>query len=230
MQWVKAERGKRLDHVSRAQTAPWRPGHACASGPPCLRDMGILRNIDEGQPMVARTGLSRFRLLDQRVRSPIHEGTRDARPAWRGPSVGRAANLCLAEEPVATNASFSGTPHQRKFLRFSFTRGMTPKRRIKPPGCRPVQGTRADVDDADAGREPCANSRGTLALSHRMARLLWLCETPSALRRLDQWIRRRLRSIAWKTMEAGTNPLRAAVAWSPIWRLKPPEAPTVPGG
>jgi len=45
----------------------------------------------------AALALSRFRLLDQRVGSAIHEGTRDARRVWRGPSVGRAANLCLGD-------------------------------------------------------------------------------------------------------------------------------------
>jgi len=46
-------------------------------------------------PSSAGCELSRFLLVDQRVGCAIHEGTRDARRVWRGPSVGRAANLCL---------------------------------------------------------------------------------------------------------------------------------------
>jgi RNA-directed DNA polymerase len=32
-----------------------------------------------------------------------------------------------------------------------------------------------------------------------------LCQTPSVLRELDQWIRRRLRAIVWKQWKRGRN-------------------------
>ena len=57
-----------------------------ASRPNALRRIWTYRFTLDGKRR--KLGLSRFRLLDQRVGSAIHQGTRDARRMWRGPSVG----------------------------------------------------------------------------------------------------------------------------------------------
>jgi hypothetical protein len=52
-----------------------------------------------------------FARIDRRngADEAIHEGIRDARRVWRGPSVGRAANLCLVVSssfPIAAQGLF----------------------------------------------------------------------------------------------------------------------------
>lgn len=94
-------------------------------------------------------------------------------------------------------------PVQRKFLGFSFTNGKEPKRRIAPQS---LARFKAKV------RELTRRTRGaSLAqIIEELSRYLigWrgyfgFCETPSVLRALDKWIRRRLRVIAWKQWKRG---------------------------
>jgi RNA-directed DNA polymerase len=94
-------------------------------------------------------------------------------------------------------------PSRRKFLGFSFTAGKEPRRRIAPQALARFK---------SRVRELTRRTRGaSLAQSiEDLSRYLvgWrgyfgFCETPSALRRLDQWIRRRLRAIVWKQWKRG---------------------------
>jgi RNA-directed DNA polymerase len=78
-------------------------------------------------------------------------------------------------------------------------------------------------------------------LSHRWRAYFGFCETPSVLRDLDQWIRRRLRAIAWKQWRRGRTrfaelrrcgvgrDLAAQTAGSPHgpWRLSNSPALTI---
>jgi len=94
-------------------------------------------------------------------------------------------------------------PGERKFLGFSFTFGNQPKRRIAPQALERFKlKVRALTR---AGRN--------LDLPHVVNRLrLFLtgwrgyfgfCETPSVLRKLDAWIRRRLRLVLWRQWKRG---------------------------
>ena len=94
-------------------------------------------------------------------------------------------------------------PSQRKFLGFSFTGGATPKRRIAPQALARFK---------ERVRETTRRTRGASLekIVKDLSRYLigWrgyfgFCETPSVLRALDQWIRRRLRSIVWKQWKRG---------------------------
>jgi RNA-directed DNA polymerase len=87
---------------------------------------------------------------------------------------------------------------ERTFLGFSFTHGQRPKRRLAD---RTVDRFKARV------RELTRRVRGVSL--HQMVEELaaylrgWrayfgFCETPTILRRLDKWIRRRLRAVVWK--------------------------------
>jgi RNA-directed DNA polymerase len=96
-------------------------------------------------------------------------------------------------------------PYERKFLGMSFTSGKEPKRRIAP---------QALIRFKSRVRELTRRTRGaTLAkIIEELSRYLigWrgyfgLCQTPSVLRELDRWVRRRLRCIAWKQWKRGTN-------------------------
>jgi RNA-directed DNA polymerase len=92
-------------------------------------------------------------------------------------------------------------PSVRKFLGFSFTSGREPRRRIAA-----IARFKARV------RELTRRTRGrSLAqISKELSTYLvgWrgyfgFCQTPSVLRALDEWIRRRLRAIAWKQWKRG---------------------------
>ena len=87
---------------------------------------------------------------------------------------------------------------ERTFLGFSFTHGQRPKRRLAD---RTVDRFKARV------RELTRRVRGVslhLMVEELAAYLRgWrgyfgFCETPTILRRLDKWIRRRLRAVVWK--------------------------------
>jgi RNA-directed DNA polymerase len=94
-------------------------------------------------------------------------------------------------------------PSRRKFLGFSFTAGKVPRRRIAPQALARFK---------SRVRERTRRTRGaSLArIVEELSRYLvgWrgyfgFCETMSVLRRLDQWVRRRLRAIAWKQWKRG---------------------------
>jgi RNA-directed DNA polymerase len=94
-------------------------------------------------------------------------------------------------------------PSGRKFLGFSFTVGSYPRRRIAPETL---------VRFKQRVRETTRRTRGCSLeqIITELARYLngWrgyfgFCETPSVLRDLDRWVRRRLRAIAWKQWKRG---------------------------
>ncbi|MEK1932588.1 MAG: group II intron maturase-specific domain-containing protein [Pararhizobium sp.] len=94
-------------------------------------------------------------------------------------------------------------PFARKVLGFSFTNHGKPRRRIAPQALtrfkrRVVERTRRTT------------GRSLEQIVKELSRYLrgWrgyfgFCETPSILRRLDEWIRRRLRAIVWKQWKRG---------------------------
>lgn len=93
-------------------------------------------------------------------------------------------------------------PSQRKFLGFSFTSG-TPRRRIAPQALARFKSRVRELTRRTRG----ASLKQIIA---EVSRYLvgWrgyfgICETPSVLRGLDQWVRRRLRCIAWKQWKRG---------------------------
>ena len=94
-------------------------------------------------------------------------------------------------------------PSRRKFLGFRFTAGKEPRRRIAPQALTRFK---------SRVREQTRRTRGaSLArIVEELSRYLvgWrgyfgFCQTPSVLRSLDQWVRRRLRCIAWKQWKRG---------------------------
>ena len=96
-------------------------------------------------------------------------------------------------------------PVDRKFLGFSFTGGQQPRRRIAP---------KAIVRFKERVRELTSRTRG-VSLERMVEELSaylrgWrsyfgFCETPSVLHDLDQWLRRRLRSVLWKHWKRGST-------------------------
>ena len=98
-------------------------------------------------------------------------------------------------------------PEHRKVLGFSFKIGPMPKRRIAPAAL-----VRFKERVRDLTRRDCGNSLDTITKSLARYLIGWrgyfgFSELPSELRRLDKWIRRRLRAIAW---EAWTQAVQRA--------------------
>jgi RNA-directed DNA polymerase len=104
---------------------------------------------------------------------------------------------------VNESKSAVARPKDRKFLGFSFTGGESVKRRIAPQAVLRFKGRIREL------------TRRTRGISiERMIRELrrymigWLgyfgfCETPSVLRELESWTRRRLRCFLWKQWKRG---------------------------
>ena len=104
---------------------------------------------------------------------------------------------------VNESKSAVAEPRERKFLGFSFTNSASPKRLIAP---------KAGKRFKERGRELTGRTRGIS--SQRMAQELtlylrgWIgyfgkCQVPSQLRSLEEWMRRRLRSVIWTQWQHG---------------------------
>jgi RNA-directed DNA polymerase len=95
-------------------------------------------------------------------------------------------------------------PWERKFLGFRFTANREPKRRIAPKAVLRFQ---------EKVRELTRRTGGVKVerMAEELGRYLrgWLgyfgqCQTPSVLRGLEEWTRRRLRSAIWKQWKRGS--------------------------
>jgi RNA-directed DNA polymerase len=94
-------------------------------------------------------------------------------------------------------------PWERKFLGFSFTNGREPKRRIAPEA---INRFKRRVRELTRRTQGVSLEQMVEKLSQYLTG--WLgyfgfCETPSVLRRLESWIRRRLRCFVWKQWKRG---------------------------
>jgi RNA-directed DNA polymerase len=99
---------------------------------------------------------------------------------------------------VNQQKSAVGLGATRRFLGFSFTASREPKRRIAPAALRRCKRRIRSVTRRTRG-VPIGRMARDLTLYLRG----WLgyfgrCQTPSVLRRLEEWVRRRLRSAIWK--------------------------------
>lgn len=94
-------------------------------------------------------------------------------------------------------------PVRRKFLGFSFTAGTEFRRRIAPQALARFKSRVRELTRRTGGMS-------LAQVAEKLSRYLtgWrgyfgFCETPSVLQGLDQWVRRRLRAIAWKQWRRG---------------------------
>jgi RNA-directed DNA polymerase len=93
----------------------------------------------------------------------------------------------------------------RKFLGFGFTGGKEPRRRIAPQAI-----ARFKVKVRELTRRTRGQSLAQIVKELSIYRIGWrgyfgFCQTPSVLRALDEWTRRRLRAIAWKQWKRGSR-------------------------
>jgi RNA-directed DNA polymerase len=94
-------------------------------------------------------------------------------------------------------------PSVRKFLGFSFTRGKEPRRRIAPQALARFKAKVRELTRRTGGR-----SLPQIVKELSLYLIGWrgyfgFCQTPSVLRALDEWARRRVRTIAWKQWKRG---------------------------
>ena len=103
-------------------------------------------------------------------------------------------------------------PVERKFLGFSFTEREV-KRRI---AAKAIVRFKQKVRElgTDTRHQSRADDEGTVQLPAWLEGYFGFCETPSVLESLDQWIRRRLRSVIWKQWKRSTVRFARLRAWS----------------
>jgi RNA-directed DNA polymerase len=104
---------------------------------------------------------------------------------------------------VYADKSAVDRPSARAFLGFSFTAEWATKRRIAPQAL-----ARLKERVREMTRRTKSVSLGCLVAELSRYLVGWrgyfgFCETPSVLRRLDRWIRRRLRAIVWRQWKRG---------------------------
>jgi RNA-directed DNA polymerase len=94
-------------------------------------------------------------------------------------------------------------PWERKFLGFSFTVNLDPKRRLAPETVRRLRRRVRKLTRRTRG----VSVEQMVADLNRYLRgwrgYFGYCETPSVLEDLDSWIRRRLRAVYWKQWKRG---------------------------
>lgn len=178
---------------------------------------GLVSPIDEGTPQGGPLSplLSNIVLdeLDRELERRGHRFVRYAddcniyvRSQRAGERVMKSVSEFITKKlklKVNEQKSAVSRPSKRKFLSFSFTWQREPKRRIAP---------KAIARFKQRVRELTRRTRGVKleTMIAQLSRYLrgWrgyfgFCQTPSVLRKLDEWLRRRLRSVVWKQWKRG---------------------------
>lgn len=94
-------------------------------------------------------------------------------------------------------------PSVRKFLGFSFTYGSEPRRRIAPQAIARFKARVRELTRRTCGRSLAQTVKELSAYLTGWRGYFGFCQTPSVLRALDEWLRRRLRAIVWKQWKTG---------------------------
>jgi RNA-directed DNA polymerase len=132
-------------------------------------------------------------------------------------------------------------PNVRKFLGFSFTGGEKPRRRIAPQAIARFKARVRELTRRTRGASLPQIAKELSAYLIGWRGYFGFCQTPSVLRALDEWTRRRLRATAWKQWKRGPTrfaelrrrgvgrDLAAQTAGSPHgpWRLSNSPALTI---
>src|ERR1700756_2706750 len=130
-------------------------------------------------------------------------------------------------------------PSVRKFPGFSFMGGTEPRRRIAPQALARFRAKVRELTRRTRGRSLVQIVKELSVYLIGWRGYFGFCQTPSVLRKLDEWIRRRLRAIAWKQWKRGTTrfaelrrcgvgrDLAARTAGSPHRPWRPPDSPAL---
>jgi RNA-directed DNA polymerase len=96
-------------------------------------------------------------------------------------------------------------PNVRKFLGFSFTGGREPRRRIAPQALARFRSRVRELTRRIRGASLEQIIKQLAVYLRGWHGYFGFCQTPSVLRDLDQWLRRRLRAIVWKQWRRGST-------------------------
>ena len=94
-------------------------------------------------------------------------------------------------------------PSKRKFMGFSFTSGKEPRRRIAPQALARFKSQVRQLTRRTKGATLWQITRELSCYLIGWRAYFGFCQTPSVLRDLDRWTRRRLRAIAWQQWKRG---------------------------
>ena len=94
-------------------------------------------------------------------------------------------------------------PGERKFLGFSFSYHKEPKRRIAPKALLRCKQKIRELTRRTRGIRLEQMTKELSAYLRGWKSYFGYCQTPSLLKTLDEWIRRRLRSMIWRQWKRG---------------------------
>jgi RNA-directed DNA polymerase len=109
---------------------------------------------------------------------------------------------------VNREKSAVGRPRERKFLGFRLLGGKEVKRGIAPSALSRVKARVRELTRRTTGRSIQQITEGLTRYLRGWKAYFGYCQTPSVLRSLDSWIRRRLRAIVWKQWRRGRTRFR----------------------
>ena len=104
---------------------------------------------------------------------------------------------------VNESKSAVAKPQERKFLGFSFTDGKEPKRKIAPKAIDRFKERIREITHRSRGRSMEQVTAELARYVRGWRGYFGFCETPSVLRRLDSWVRRRVRCAFWRQWKTG---------------------------
>ena len=96
-------------------------------------------------------------------------------------------------------------PQPRKFLGCSFTGAAEPQRRLAPKALLRWRQKIGELTRRTRGISVQQMTKNLATYLRGWKSSFGFCETPSVRERLDQWIRRRLRSMIWKQWKRGSR-------------------------
>jgi RNA-directed DNA polymerase len=99
---------------------------------------------------------------------------------------------------VNREKSAVAAPWKRKFLGFSFTSEKAPRRRIAPKARQRFEARIRELTQRNRGVSMAKRISDLAQYLRGWMAYFGYCETPSVLKELDAWIRRRLRCVQWK--------------------------------
>jgi RNA-directed DNA polymerase len=177
-----------------------------------VMENGLVSAVDEGTPQGGPLSplLSNLVLdeLDRELERRGHRFVRYAddcniyvRSAGAGRRVMKSVTCFITRRlklKVNESKSAVARPAERKFLGFSISNAREPKRRIAPKALLRCKRKIRELTRRTRGVSLERMTKDLASYLRGWKSYFGLCETPSVLKGLDQWIRRRLRSVIWK--------------------------------
>lgn len=183
-----------------------------------VMEEGLVSPVDEGTPQGGPLSplLSNLVLdeLDQELEKRGHRFVRYAddcniyvRSERAGQRVMESVTQFISRRlklKVNSDKSAVAPTGKRKFLGFSLSHGPSPKRRIAAKALQRFQAKVRGLTRRTRGISLEQMAKELAGYLRGWKSYFGFCQTPSMLLALDQWTRRRLRSVIWKQWQRGT--------------------------